>query len=393
MSDNSINVEEVRNQTQAVKKLIHFNNAGASLMPDVVIKGIMSFIHAEVKNGGYETAEMFTKELDSFYQNAATLINATSDEIAFTESATVAWQRAIHSVPFTKGDIILTCVSEYASNYIAYLQLVKLQGIEIKVIPNDPTGAMDISALEKAITSNVKLISICHIPTGNGLINPVVEAGVVAARNNILYLLDACQSVGQYPVDVKKIKCDFLSVTGRKYLRGPRGTGFLYARKNTTQNLEPIALDLHGAEWITSDTYRMRTDAKKYETWESSLSSKYGLSLAINYLNQLSITAVYRRIVSLASYFREELRSIGHIQVLDTGVNQSGIVTFISEKCTPSEIKKYLSLNNINVSVVVASSSLLDLSERKIKEAVRASVHYYNTKEEVNQVIELLKKL
>ncbi len=386
-----MDIHQLRKETSATKNLIHFNNAGASLMPDMVVERIKSFVDEEAKLGGYETASKFANELDLFYENAAKLLNASPEEIAFTESATVAWQRAFLSIPFEKGDVIITCISEYASNYIAYLQLAQQKGIEVKVIPNDSNGAIDIDALEKAITQKVRLISICHIPTGNGLINPVEEVGKISRKNNILYLLDACQSVGQYPVDVEEIKCDFLSVTGRKYLRGPRGTGFLYARKETTNQLEPMFLDLHGAEWIASNSYQMRTDAKKYETWETNLSAKSGLSLAIDYVNRLGIENIYKQVVSLATYFRQSLASLEQIQVMDTGLYQSGIVTFISKKHSPQEIQQYLSQHKVNVSVVVASSSLLDLEERKINEAVRASVHYYNTNEEIDRVIELLR--
>lgn len=391
--NNALNVTAIRRETPATENLIHFNNAGASLMPIKVINGVKKYLDCEAQMGGYEAAIKFSKEIDSFYDHAATLINASAHEIAFTESATVAWQRAIHSILFQKGDVILTCVNEYASNYIAYLQLAKLRGILIKVISNDNTGAIDINALEKEINAKVKLISICHISTGNGLINPAEEVGEISKKHNILYMLDACQSVGQYPVDVEKIKCDFLSVTGRKYLRGPRGTGFLYARQSTTSHLEPAFLDLHGAEWVTQDSYQMRADAKRYETWESNLSAKHGLSIAIKYLNQLGVQIVYESVIKLATYFRDRLNEISGIEVKDTGKYQSGIVTFTSERATPNKLMSYLSQHGVNVSIIVASSSLLDLEERKISEAVRASVHYYNTREEIDQTIRLIRAI
>ncbi len=388
-----MDIQQLRKETSATSKIIHFNNAGASLMPDVVVSAMKAYIDSEAKMGSYESAAYFDKELNLFYHHAAQLINASSEEIAFTESATVAWQRAIHSIPFENGDIILTCVSEYASSYIAYLQLAKLKGVSVKVVPNDCFGAIDIDALKREINPKVKLISICHIPTGNGLINPAEAVGDVARNNNILYLLDACQSVGQYPVDVEKIHCDFLSVTGRKYLRGPRGTGFLYARHSTTSHLEPAYLDLHGAEWMSKDHYRMRIDAKKYETWESNLSAKYGLSIAIDYLNKLGIENVSKLVMSLAAYFRSCLGEVTGAQVLDTGVSQSGIVTFTYKDMSPQSIKDYLSAHGVNVSIIVASSSLLDLEERNVSEAVRASVHYYNTKGEIDKTISLIKEI
>ena len=388
-----MNILQLRKETPATKNIIHLNNAGASLMPNIVVEGVKTYLDCEAKLGGYETATHFHRELHSFYEYAAELIHAAPEEIAFTESATVAWQRAFHSISFQKGDIILTCVSEYASNYIAYLQLVKQKGIVVKIIPNNVNGEIDIHALEKEVSTKVKLISICHIPTGNGLINPCEAVGNIAKKYNLLYLLDACQSIGQYPVDVNKINCDFLSVTGRKYLRGPRGTGFLYARKETTRHLEPVFLDLHGANWVTTDTYQMRADAKKYETWESNLSNKFGLSLAIQYLNDLGVENVYTSIISLATYFRDALQTIQNIDVRDTGLCQSGIVTFTCKTFSAEQVKNSLSKQGINVSIVVASSSLPDLEERKINEVIRASVHYFNTKEEIDKVINTMRKL
>jgi selenocysteine lyase/cysteine desulfurase len=388
-----MNKDIVRHDTPGTRQLIHFNNAGAALIPKPIVDGMKDYLDTEASMGGYEAAVHFESELSAFYDQSALLVNANPSEIALTESATVAWQRALHAIPFDKGDIILSCMSEYASNYIAFLQLKKLKDVVIQVIPNDIHGAVDVEELKKAINPKVKLISICHIPTGNGLINPVEEIGEICKTNNILYLLDACQSVGQCPVDVAKINCDFLTATGRKYLRGPRGTGFLYARQSTTEKLEPTYLDLHGAEWISPENYRMRKDAKKFETWESNLSGKYGFTLALKYLNNLGIEEVYKEIKVLSSYLRTRLNEIDHIRVRDTGIHQCGIVTFSSSKYTVNEMKHYLSKRGVNVSVALLSSSLLDLKSRNITEVVRASVHYYNTEGEIDFMINLLAKL
>jgi len=389
----SLNISAIRNETLATTSLIHLNNAGASLIPDLVVEGVKKYIDYEAGHGGYETAVVYEAQLNQLYTEAARLIHCSDHEIAYTESATVAWQRAFHSIPFESGDVIWVCSTEYASNYISYLQLSKRTDITIKIIPNDPHGSVDCKAFAKLVSTDDKLISVCHMPTANGLINPVEKIGEIANEHNILYLVDACQSIGQYPVDVAKMKCDFLSVTGRKYLRGPRGTGFLYAREETTKHLEPLNLDLHGAEWLSEDSYRMRNDAKKYETWESNLAAKYGLALALEYVNKLGIEEIRNRIIDLAALLRSELRNISHIEVHDTGMLQSGIVTFTSAKLSPNDIKIRLSKHGINVSVVVASSAILDLKVRKIPEAVRASVHYYNTKAELGILITHLKDI
>jgi len=239
----------------------------------------------------------------------------------------------------------------------------------------------------------VKLISITHMPTNGGIVNPAEEVGKIARKYGVLYLLDACQSAGQYPLDVEKLQCDFLSATGRKYLRGPRGTGFLYARKDTTKNIEPQSLDLHSAEWTGPKEFKMREDARRFEKWESNPANKLGLTKAAEYCNQAGIKDIWERVQILAQKLRNRLSKLPGIEVLDLGRLQSGIVTFRSDKLKAGKIKYLLSSENINTSMVVASGTLLDMNERNIETAVRASVHYYNTEEEIDHFIQTLSRL
>ncbi|UII28427.1 aminotransferase class V-fold PLP-dependent enzyme [Fulvivirga maritima] len=373
-------------------ELIHFNNAGASLVTPEVLEAQISYLQAEANLGGYEVAEKYADELEAFYTHAANFINAGSDEIAFTESATVAWQRAFFSIPFDEGDIILTSKIEYASNYIAYLNLQKEKGVVIKVIPSIETGEVDLKALKSMISEKVKLISITHIPTNGGIVNPAAEVGAIAKENKILYLLDACQSVGQYPIDVKKLQCDFLTTTGRKYLRAPRGTGFLYVNKNIIPQLNPQNLDLHSANWETKTSYTSRPDARIFETFECSLAAKRGMSVALQQANAIGKAQIWNRVTTLADYLRDQLSQINGISVQDLGKVKSGIVTFTAPVPTP-ELKKKLHQKGVNVSMTFKSGTLLDMEERDLDQMIRSSVHYYNTKQEVDTFISILKEL
>lgn len=178
------------------------------------------------------------------------------------------------------GDRVLTCQAEYAANYVAYLQRAKRDGIVIEMIPNDADGALDVAALEAMRSKRVALIAITWIPTNGRLVNPAAAVGALARKYGVPYLLDACQAVGQMPVDVRAIGCDFLTATGRKFLRGARGTGFLYVREALIADMEPVVIDHYTAPWVATDSYQLRADARRFETWENAYTLRAGLGEA-----------------------------------------------------------------------------------------------------------------
>ncbi len=388
----NMDLDQIRKNTPGVENVIHFNNAGASLPSRDTLEAQLSYLSEETLWGGYETAKKFQDELESFYGQSAQLVNAEPEEMAYTDSATTAWQRAFFSIPYKKGDEVITSESAYESNYIAYLNARQRWGIRIVVTPSHTNGEVDIPSLEKRISPKTRLIAITHIPTGDGLVNPAEAVGEVAQEHGIPYLLDACQSVGQYPVDVQRLRCTFLSSTGRKFLRAPRGTGLLYVCKKHL-HLEPLSLDLHGAEWLSETEYNAREDARKFETWECNPANKLGMVTALKELNALDIQEVWKRVVHLADELRGQLDRIPDIQVRDQGKVKSGIVTFTSDRKAATQIQQELKEQNINTSVAVKSGTLLNMKKRGLDQMVRASVHYYNTMEETDQFINALTKI
>jgi cysteine desulfurase / selenocysteine lyase len=382
-----------RQDTPGCHNVMHFNNAGASLMPQPVLDATIGHLQLEARIGGYEAAAQAKDALEHVYDAAAALINCTREEIAIVENATRAWDMAFYSLPFQTGDRILTGMNEYASNYIAFLQMARKTGAIVEAIPNDEHGQISIQALRSMLDERVRLIAVTHVPTSGGLVNPVAEVGKVAREAGILYLVDACQSVGQMPIDVEKIGCDMLSTTGRKYLRGPRGTGFLYVRRSILERLEPPFLDLHAADWVARDRYEIRSDARRFENWEANYAGKVGLGVAIDYAMQWGIDDIWRRVKTLAYQLRTQLSPLPGVIVRDHGVTQCGIVTFTIDDVMPKEIQRRLAEQNINVSVTVLNSTRLDLEARGLSSMVRASVHYYNSEEEIERFCTLIAEM
>jgi cysteine desulfurase / selenocysteine lyase len=387
-----IDVQRARTETPGCEHVTHLNNAGASLPPQPVLDAVIGHLQLEARVGGYEAHEQNEKAIDRFYGAAAELVGAGPGEIAFSSSATRAWDMAFYGFPFERGDRILTAVAEYISNYIAYIQVSNRAGVEVVPVPSDEYGQVSVDSLRRLVDERVKLIAITHVPTNGGLVNPAAEIGAVARDAGIPYLLDACQSVGQLPVDVEEIGCDLLSATGRKYLRGPRGTGFLYVRSSLLDRLEPPLLDMRAADWVEPDRYELRPDAIRFEEWEQAYAAKAGLATAIDYALGWGLDSIWQRVAELGESLRTQLGDIPGVTVRDLGEVRCGIVTFTVDGVEANDLKKRLSRERINVTASPRSSTLLDSRARGLPDLVRASVHYYNTEEELDRLVETVSK-
>jgi len=388
-------IDKARADTPGADNQIHFNNAGAALMPKCVVEALKDHLDLETEIGGYEAADRTLDAQNRAYSAAAKMINCSPGNIAIVENATVAWCAAFYGIAetFRPGDRILTAMAEYGSNYISYLQIARRKGVIIDTIPNDETGCLSLSALENMIDDRVRLITITHVPTNGGLVNPAAGVGRIAKAAGIPYLLDACQSVGQLPVDVEEIGCDMLTVTGRKYLRGPRGTGFLYVRPRMLETFEPLTLDNHAATWTGKHSYEIKPDARRFENWEGYVAGKIGLAVALDYALEWGIETTHTRLMQLAATLRQKLMNTKGVTVRDLGSETCGIVTFTAEGMEADEIRSELARKNINVTHSTRFSTRLDMEDRDLDAVVRASVHYYNTEDEIERFMIALEEV
>jgi cysteine desulfurase / selenocysteine lyase len=387
-----IDIARVRAETPGCRNVIHFNNAGAALQPQPVLDAVLGHLRLEAEVGGYEAADHAEAALEGVYASIARLINGAPEEIALVENATRAWDMAFYSLKLGAGDRILTASAEYASNVIAFLQIAERTGAEISVVPNDGDGALSLEALESLVDERVKLIAVTHVPTNGGLVNPAAAIGRVAARHGIPFLLDACQSVGQMPVDVAQIQCDMLSATGRKFLRGPRGTGFLWVRRALIEKLEPPFLDLHAATWTGPRSYEIRGDARRFENWESFVAGRLGLGAAAEYAMALGLDAIWARVKTLAETLRLALGAIPGVTVRDLGRERCGIVTFTAEGVPAETLRQALAAAEINTTTSSVFSTRYDMTARGLDKLLRASVHYYNTEAEIARFCEVVRE-
>ncbi len=385
-----LNLSSIRATTPGCNHHIHFNNAGASLPDQSVLDTVNEYLSTESIVGGYELMAERHESLEKVYHSIAKMINASRNEIALFQSATAAWAGAFNALEFSEGDEILCSEVEYGSNYLNLLRKQKSSGINIRVVPSTPKGCLDVDRLEEMMNPNVKLIAITHVPTNGGLVNPAAEIGKIAKKHNCLYLLDACQSVGQMPIDVKVIGCDFLAVTGRKYLRAPRGTGFLFVSENVIDQMDPTILDLYSANWLSDSKYKLEAGARRFELFENNKALQLGLGKAVENYLELGPNQCYERIKMLAQKLRSGLTNISGLECTDIGEEQCGIITFRKEGIPAEEIKTHLFNKGVYTSVSFPSGTLLDSNKRNLDFLVRASLHYYNSEEEINRLLELL---
>jgi cysteine desulfurase / selenocysteine lyase len=390
----AIDVEAERAATPGTDHVAHLNNAGAALPTTRTLDAVVDHLRLEAERGGYEAAAAVSSELDGVLDAVARLIGARRDEIALAGSDTQAWVKAMWGYALGGGissdDRLLVDRLAYNSHYLGLLQVCELTGASLEVVPSTTDGTLDLDALEGALApGGVALVAVTHVGTHRGLVNPVEEVGPLCRRAGVPFFLDACQGVGQLDVDVRAIECAVLTATGRKWLRGPRGTGFLFVDEGFAGRLRPPGISEASARWLDPERYELRPGATRFAEFEAPVAAQLGLGVAVEHALGLGISAIADRVGALAETLRDALSALEGVEVHDGGTRRSGIVTFTVAGAAPELVAASASAAHVNVSVSTSPWALLDMTAPRPTAVVRASPHYYNTEDELERLVEV----
>jgi selenocysteine lyase/cysteine desulfurase len=384
-----------RAETPGCERLVHLNNAGAALVPRAVRDAIDAHLDLEERLGGYEAAEAQKAPIQQAYEGVARLLGARARNIALVQNSTIAFAQAISAFDFGPGSVLLTSRADYASNQIMYLSLARRRGVEIVRAPDAPEGGVDADEVRQLVSRRrPALVALTWVPTNSGLVQPVEDVGRICQEAGVPYLVDACQAVGQMPIDVQRIGCDYLAATSRKFLRGPRGVGFLYVSDTRLEaGAHPLLVDMHGATWVEADAFDLTPDARRFETWEFAYALVLGLGAAAAYALDVGLANARDRARELAAYARTRLAMVPEVRVLDRGPELCAIVTAAVAGRDAKEIKLALRARGINTSSPEREDAVIDMDEKQASSALRISPHYYNTKEEIDTAVEGLEEV
>ncbi|SDT32874.1 aminotransferase class V-fold PLP-dependent enzyme [Actinoplanes derwentensis] len=384
-----MNTAALRAATPGARHARHFNAAGSALPSEAVLATVIEHLRLESRIGGYEAAATAKDQSEQVYSLAARLLGADPADIALTESATVAWHRALDALPLKPGDRILAAASSYVSSALHLLELRRSKGIEVEVLPCADDGTVDRQALADALRRPAALVTVAHVPTSSGLIEPAAEIAAQCRAAGVPLLLDATQSLGQIPLDVTS--GDIIVGTGRKFLRGPRGTGLLYVSPAMREIMRPSHPDVRGAVWQSDDAYELAAGARRFETWETAHALRLGLGTALREALDLTIEEINRRTTTLADRLRSALSATAGVRLTDPSAGGGAIVTFVLDGEQPVDTVRRLRAAGVHVVSVPASHGRWDLERRGLDAVVRASVHVYNDDSDVDALTEALK--
>ncbi|MBZ0111578.1 MAG: aminotransferase class V-fold PLP-dependent enzyme [Thermoanaerobaculia bacterium] len=393
MTDRDKGIESTwRDETPGLENVIHLNSAGASLMPRPVLDVMREHLRLESEIGGYEAEAAQSDQIAEAYDAVAELLHTRAGNVAMACRATQAFAQAFSTVDWCRGDVLLTSTVDYTSQQILYLSMAKRFGVDIVRAPDLPEGGVDPQAVESLLESRrPRMVTMTWIPTHSGIVQDLVAVGAACRRHDVPFVVDACQAVGQMPVDVEELQCDYLSATGRKFLRGPRGIGFLYCSDRALRRGDyPLYIDMRGAKWVAPGEFSIETSARRFEEWEHSYINVLGLGAAARYASAVGAEVARDRAWGFARELRDWAGGVDGVRALERGTNHSAIVTLEVEGLDAGSVVSGLRQRGINTGATLQWYGLADLAPRGVVSALRVSPHYFNSGEDLRMFREAL---
>lgn len=371
----------------------YFNHAGASLPTEATLAAITGHMRREAEIGAMEAAAEVADKLRDTRADAAALLGAGTDEVAFTSSGSSAFGLVFAALPrLAAGDRILVGRHEWGGNLGTMRAAADRAGAAIETIPCRPDGSVDPDALAAMLDDRVRLVSLTWLPANGGLINDAAAIGRITRAAAVPYFVDAGQALGQVPIDVEAIGCDMLKGAGRKHLRGPRGTALLYVRTAFAERLDPAFLDVQSAPWV-GDGPAPRRDARVFETVETSVALLLGLGVALRQARSIGMPAIRGRIKDLAEQLRARLTGIPGVELQDLGTERSGLVSFTVDGLDIQEVRALLSRRGVTVGANGVAYTPIDMTARGLAGIVRASVSYMNDHTDIERLADAVTTL
>jgi len=384
----ALDIARLRAETPGADRILHLNHAGSSLMSAPTIAAVQAQLRREAEGGSMEAGSAAAVALEQVRADAAELLNAAADEIAFTGGNSDGWGRAFAALRLKPGDKVLVARSEWGGN----LACLERAGVVIETVPSDDDGQISLAALESRLDDRVRLLALTWAPANGGLIQPAAAVGRLARAAGVPYFIDAAQVVGQLPVDVRAVGCDMLTAPGRKALRGPRGTGLLFVRRDFQDRLDPAFVDTNSAPIGPVGTV-LRSDARRFESAEGPAALRLGLGVAIRQALDLGIGNIRAAIAANADALRARLAEVPGVTLRDLGIERSGLVSFTLAGRAGAPVQAAMLAQGINLGFNGRAYTPLDMDARGLDEVLRASVSYLTTEAELDRFIAALSRL
>ena len=376
----ALDIARLRAETPGADRILHLNNAGSGLMSAATVAAIQGHVQGEAEQGSMESGSAVAARIERCRADAAELLGAEPGEIAFTGGNSDGWGRAFAALRLKPGDRVLVGRSEWGGN----LACLERAGLAIETVPADETGQISLEALARLLDDRVRLVALTWAPANGGLIQPAAAVGRLARAAGVPYFLDAAQAVGQMPADVATLGCDVLTVPGRKHLRGPRGTGLLFVRRDFQDRLDPVFVDTASAP-IGADGATLRPDARRFESAEGPVALRLGLGVALGQALDLGLDDIRAATSANAEALRLRLGDMPGIQLQDLGVERSGLVAFTMAGRSGTQVQAALAGQGITIGFNGRAYTPLDMDARGLGELLRASVSYLTTEGELDR--------